>query len=58
MTTEFSACAGGTLHQMTIDFITPENRAGALESGMLMGMEAGYEKLRDLLEAPHGLGVT
>ena len=48
-TLTFSQHGGKTTYLMIVAYASPEGRAGALQSGMTEGMEAGYVRLDELL---------
>lgn len=49
VTTLFAEIDGRTAMEMTVVYPSKEARDGALKSGMTRGMEAGYDRLDDLL---------
>ena len=51
VTQVFGESAGVTTLSMTIAYSSSEARAGVLKSGMTTGMEAGYERLEQMLVA-------
>jgi uncharacterized protein YndB with AHSA1/START domain len=51
VTTEFTERAGRTTSTITVIYASKEAREGALATGMTDGMEAGYQRLDELLAA-------